>query len=162
MEASWQGRLQDETATHAFGQSLAQRAQPGDCVALVGEMGAGKTTLTRAMAEAFGVDIRQQFGSPTYTYANEYAGERGTMVHIDLYRVDTEQSAMALGLDDTLLRRDAFIVVEWADKAPSLIPPHALWCRLVAHPDTMTQRQWRARGARLTGERLLGMAGTPS
>lgn len=149
-------------ATQSFGQALAKRAQAGDCLALVGDMGAGKTTLTRAVAEAYGVDIRQQFGSPTYTYANEYGGSRGTMVHIDLYRIDDENTAIALGLDDALLRRDAFIVVEWADKAPSLMPPHALWCRLTADGDELTQRVWRARGPRATGDRLLGEAGVPS
>lgn len=162
MQATWQGQWQHEADTAAFGRALAKQANAGDCLALIGEMGAGKTTLTRAIAESFGVDIRQQFGSPTYTYANEYQGHAATMVHIDLYRVPDEPTAITLGLGETLARDDAFVVVEWADKLVPLLPRSTLWLRIQADWQEGGGRTWRAKGPASVGERLLGRRGEPS
>lgn len=117
-------------ATRKLGKSLAQRLKSGDVLALVGELGAGKTTLTQAIARGLGVRDRGEVLSPTYSLVNEHPLASGTLVHIDLYRLSDVESAVALGLGEQLNRRDAVVIVEWADRFPELIPAHASWLTL--------------------------------
>jgi tRNA threonylcarbamoyladenosine biosynthesis protein TsaE len=117
-------------ATRKLAKSLAQRLQAGDVLALVGGLGAGKTTLTQLLSRELGVTDPEEVLSPTYTLVNEHAFVGGALVHIDLYRLSDAESAIALGIGEALDRRDAIVVVEWADRFPGLIPEHALWLSL--------------------------------
>jgi len=117
-------------ATRALGRALALRLAPGSVVALHGDLGAGKTHLVKGIAEGFGgrtVDVT----SPTFTLVHEYATEP-PLVHADLYRVEDEAEAGALGLDEWIAAGDAVVVVEWPDRAPGLWPADTLHLH-VAH-----------------------------
>ena len=102
-------RSPDETATLA--RRIATLLAPGDVVLLAGDLGAGKTTFARGLGA--GLDVAEPVLSPTFTLAREYQG-RLRMVHVDVYRLDTVQELIDLGLED-LADADAVTVVEWGD-----------------------------------------------
>ena len=101
-----------ETITHsaeetiAFGRKLAAELSPPLVVLLRGDLGAGKTTLVKGIAEGFGAARAEEVTSPTFTLVHEYRGPNTTLYHIDLYRIDTERELETLGLDDLLAQRD--------------------------------------------------------
>src|SRR5271169_5289309 len=112
-----------ETITHsaeetiAFGQSLAAELSPPLIVLLRGDLGAGKTTLVKGIAEGFEAARAEDVTSPTFTLVHEYRGPRVTLYHIDLYRIDTERDLETLGLDD-LLAPNCILLIEWGEKFP--------------------------------------------
>jgi len=99
--------------TQAIGRVLGARAQPGDVVLLVGELGAGKTCLAQGILWGLGVDEFAR--SPTFVMINEYEGSL-PLYHIDLYRIDAEGEAADLGLDE-YLSGDGICVVEWPERS---------------------------------------------
>jgi tRNA threonylcarbamoyladenosine biosynthesis protein TsaE len=110
-----------ETITHsaqetiAFGRSLAAELPPPLIVLLRGDLGAGKTTLVKGIAEGFEAARAENVTSPTFTLIHEYRGPRVTLYHIDLYRIDTERDLETLGLDD-LLAPNCILLIEWGEK----------------------------------------------
>ena len=112
-----------QTATHsaeetiAFGRSLAAELSPPLVVLLRGDLGAGKTTLVKGIAEGFEAARAEDVTSPTFTLIHEYRGPRVTLYHIDLYRIDTERDLETLGLDD-LLAPNCILLIEWGEKFP--------------------------------------------
>lgn len=115
-------------ATKKYAKAVARSLGPGAVLAIVGDLGAGKTTFVQALARALDVVEPSEVLSPTYTLVNEYALEDGgILAHLDMYRLVDVGSAIALGLDEQLHRRDAIVVVEWADRFPELLPKHAVW-----------------------------------
>ena len=111
----------DETV--ALGRRLAERLGPGDCVAVVGELGAGKTVLVRGVATGLGVADEREVVSPTYVLVHEYAG-RTPVYHVDLYRMKDAAAEMGdLGMAEMLA--DGVVLIEWADRAADALPrPH--------------------------------------
>lgn len=109
----------------AFGQSVG----PGTVLALVGELGAGKTTFVQGLAAGLRIPDLRQVLSPTFTLVNEYGGGRLPLVHLDFYRLAGVEAGIALGLEEQTARQDAVVAVEWADRAPALIPNDAVWLR---------------------------------
>jgi tRNA threonylcarbamoyladenosine biosynthesis protein TsaE len=109
-------------ATQAAGKQLGATLTVGDCIALVGELGAGKTMFVRGLAEGLGCDV-QLVSSPTYVLCQEYPG-RLPLFHIDLYRMSDAAAELAdLGIEDMLA--EGVVVIEWADRAPDAMPqPH--------------------------------------
>jgi tRNA threonylcarbamoyladenosine biosynthesis protein TsaE len=105
--------------TIAYGRSLAAELSPPLVVLLRGDLGAGKTTLVKGIAEGFEAARAEDVTSPTFTLIHEYRGERATLYHIDLYRIDTQRELDTLGLDD-LLAPNCILLVEWGDKFPGL------------------------------------------
>lgn len=105
--------LPDEAATVRAGRALARHVQSADAIALVGDLGAGKTTLVAALVDALGGGTAS---SPTFSLVNEYPGGRLRVWHVDLYRVEREAELPELGLDDVIGDRRGIVVVEWADK----------------------------------------------
>lgn len=93
-------------------------------IALFGDLGAGKTCFVQGLALAAGFE--GSVTSPTYTLANEYTGKAVRIVHVDLYRVRSEEEAFRLGLEDYLDDAQAIVVIEWADRAEALLPAHTL------------------------------------
>ena len=93
--------------TIALGRSLAGMLTPPRLVVLRGDLGAGKTTLVKGIAEAFKAASAQEVTSPTFTLIHEYRGPQVTLYHIDLYRVDTPRQLETLGLED-LIADNAF------------------------------------------------------
>ncbi|MGA2965347.1 MAG: tRNA (adenosine(37)-N6)-threonylcarbamoyltransferase complex ATPase subunit type 1 TsaE [Terriglobales bacterium] len=114
-----------ETITHsaqetiAFGRKLASELSPPLIVLLRGDLGAGKTTLVKGIAEGFQAARADDVTSPTFTLVHEYGGPRTTLYHIDLYRIETQRQLETLGLDD-LLAPNTILLIEWGEKFPRL------------------------------------------
>ncbi len=103
--------------TIALGRTLAPILAPPKLVVLRGELGAGKTTLVKGIAEAFQAASEEDVTSPTFTLVHEYHGPAANLYHIDLYRIDTPRELETLGLDD-LAAGNSILLVEWGDKFP--------------------------------------------
>jgi len=101
--------------TIAFGRTLAGFLAPPKLVVLRGDLGAGKTTLVKGIAQAFDAAGEEDVTSPTFTLVHEYRGPRATLYHIDLYRVDTPRELETLGLDD-LMAENSILLIEWGEK----------------------------------------------
>ena len=106
--------------TIAFGRQLAGQLAPPKLVLLRGDLGAGKTTIVKGIAEAFDAASQDDVTSPTFTLIHEYRGPKVTVFHIDLYRIDTERELATLGLDD-YMREDAVLLIEWGEKFPRFL-----------------------------------------
>ncbi len=116
--------------TSAFGACLARCLQAGDVVALVGDLGAGKTTLSQSIGQSLGVT--DYMTSPTFAIANQYDLASGLFVHADLYRLDDEEALYDIGFEQYF--DDAnIVVIEWADKFRDWLNEQAddiLWIEL--------------------------------
>ncbi|MGA7629245.1 MAG: tRNA (adenosine(37)-N6)-threonylcarbamoyltransferase complex ATPase subunit type 1 TsaE [Terriglobales bacterium] len=112
---SWQTITHSAEETIAFGRTLAAELSPPLIVLLRGDLGAGKTTLVKGIAEGFDAARAEDVTSPTFTLIHEYRGPRATLYHIDLYRIDTNRELETLGLDD-LLAPNSILLIEWGEK----------------------------------------------
>ena len=101
--------------TIALGRSLAAALLPPKVVLLRGDLGAGKTTLVKGIAEGFQAASEEDVTSPTFTLVHEYRGPSASVFHIDLYRVDTPRQLETLGLDD-LMSGNSVLLIEWGEK----------------------------------------------
>jgi tRNA threonylcarbamoyladenosine biosynthesis protein TsaE len=108
-----------EEETRAVGKSLAAELQPDGVLLLSGDLGAGKTVLARGVSEGLGIDPGE-VQSPTFTLIREHQGSGGRLVHVDLYRLNPDESG-ALGLEE-LLAGPGVKVVEWAERLPFPVP----------------------------------------
>ncbi len=108
-------------STLSLGRRVGRRLAAGSVIALIGELGCGKTLLTRGICEGLGVPPRQ-VNSPTFVLVNEYRG-RLPVFHMDLYRLGNESDVVELGITDYLSRVESGVmIIEWAEKIPSLLP----------------------------------------
>ncbi len=113
------------TATFNFGKRLGKRLEVGSVIALIGELGCGKTLLTRGFCAGLGVPDRR-VNSPTFVLVNEYSG-KFPVFHMDLYRLGGIREGFEIGVLDYLARADSgVIIVEWAEKIISLLPENRL------------------------------------
>ena len=117
----------EPAATQLWGRRLGAHLSGGDVIALIGDLGAGKTTLTQAIARGMG--ILTPVTSPTFALAQEYAG-RTPLFHFDPYRLDSAEAMADIGFDE-YFERGGVIVVEWADKIAALLPEERLTLTLV-------------------------------
>jgi tRNA threonylcarbamoyladenosine biosynthesis protein TsaE len=101
-----------EAETEKLGEQFSAPLPDGTVVAMYGELGAGKTAFVRGMARGMGLNCR--VSSPTFTIANEYAGER-TLIHFDMYRLGSSDELFDIGWED-YLNRGAVCAVEWSEK----------------------------------------------
>lgn len=113
----------EETA--AIGRALGRVLRGGDCVALTGELGAGKTCLTQGIARGLGVPEAYVVTSPTFTLINEYPGQGTRLVHMDMYRLAGTAELTDMGFDEYLRGKDV-MVIEWAEKIKEALPKEAL------------------------------------
>jgi tRNA threonylcarbamoyladenosine biosynthesis protein TsaE len=104
-----------EEETIALGRTLAASLAPPKLVVLRGELGAGKTTLIKGIAEGFRAASEEDVTSPTFTLVHEYRGPEAVVYHIDLYRVDTARELETLGIDD-LISENSVLLIEWGEK----------------------------------------------
>jgi tRNA threonylcarbamoyladenosine biosynthesis protein TsaE len=142
-------------ATRAIGRALGTHAPPGTVLALVGELGAGKTQLAKGVADGLGV--RSVVNSPTFVLMNEHDG-RLRLFHVDAYRLGDPEEAVAAGLLDER-QADGVLVIEWADRLHGWLPDERLEIRLDAsRSDPLLRRlRWTAHGPaheRLAAEAL--------
>ena len=137
----------NEAETEALGAALGRLLQAGDALALVGDLGAGKTCLARGVAAGLGV--REPVTSPTFILVAEYATARGfPLYHADCYRLERAAAeAQAIGLDELLLG-DGVAIVEWAERIEPLLPPDHLRITLTALDDSRRRLTFEPQGAR--------------
>jgi tRNA threonylcarbamoyladenosine biosynthesis protein TsaE len=116
--------LPDVVATQVFGRRLGQRLWPGAVVALVGELGAGKTQLVRAIAEGLDIADSRIVTSPTFVLVQEYPA-RLPIYHFDAYRLNTEAEFADLGVYE-YFESGGVCLIEWADRVPGCLPTEYL------------------------------------
>ncbi len=112
--------------TRALGEKLGHLLNRGDVVALMGQLGSGKTCMIQGICRGLGV--RAVVNSPSYTIVNEYAG-RCPVYHLDFYRLRGRNDLLALGFEEYLYG-DGVCLIEWAEKAEGLLPPRRYEVRL--------------------------------
>lgn len=119
--------IKNESETAAFGIELGKRACPGTVIALTGDLGAGKTTLTKAIAQGLG--ISDMITSPTFNIVKEYDGSRLPLYHFDVYRIGDADEMYELGYEEYFYG-NGVCVVEWADLIEDLLPENAVRIQL--------------------------------
>ena len=127
--------LASRRETESFGMAIGRLLQGGQVLALLGELGAGKTTLVRGLVAGLEAPA-SSVSSPTFTLVHEYSG-RLRFMHLDLYRLRTADEAESIGLSECF-DDDAVTAIEWADRFPSLLPADRLIIRLT-HQSTTTR-----------------------
>lgn len=103
--------------TIALGRELASLLSPPKLAVLTGDLGAGKTTLVKGIAQGFQAASEEDVTSPTFTLIHEYRGPAAAVYHIDLYRIDTPRELDTLALDD-LITDNSVLLIEWGEKFP--------------------------------------------
>jgi tRNA threonylcarbamoyladenosine biosynthesis protein TsaE len=115
-----------EEETISLGEQIARELPRKAVVLLIGNLGAGKTTLAKGIAHGLGAVAAEEVSSPTFTLIHEY-GER--VYHVDLYRLDTAAEVATLGLDE-IFDREAVVLIEWGERFPELMPADRIEIRL--------------------------------
>jgi tRNA threonylcarbamoyladenosine biosynthesis protein TsaE len=118
---------QSAEETHGFGRRLARQLRPGDCLLLVGDLGAGKTTLVQGIAEGLGIEPREIL-SPTFVLIREHEG-RIALYHVDAYRIENPEEWIEVGLAE-YFQRAGIVVIEWGQKVKAYAPPDAVEIQL--------------------------------
>ncbi|MDO8902069.1 MAG: tRNA (adenosine(37)-N6)-threonylcarbamoyltransferase complex ATPase subunit type 1 TsaE [Phenylobacterium sp.] len=116
-------RLADEAATARLGAALAEVLSAGEAICLTGPLGAGKSTLARALIRAR-TTPDEDVPSPTFTLVQFYEGDGMTLAHFDLYRLTSPDEAYEIGLDEAL--EDGAAIIEWPQRLEGRLPPHRL------------------------------------
>ncbi len=116
-----------EKETKALGQKIGENAKPNDVICIIGDLGVGKTIISKGIAEGLG--IRENITSPTFTIVNEYETGRLGLYHFDTYRISDEDEMYEIGFDE-YINKGGICVIEWADTIRNLIPEHATWIQI--------------------------------
>ncbi len=125
----------------ALGRRLAASLPKKACLLLIGNLGAGKTTLAKGILSGLGLAEPEEVSSPTFTLIHEYGN--GRAYHIDLYRLDTAAQLATLGLDE-IFDREAVVLVEWGERFPALMPPGRMeiHLRTIAEDEREIEVSW--------------------
>lgn len=107
--------------TIAAGRAICELLSAGQMIVLRGDLGAGKTTLVKGIAEGFKAALQEDVTSPTFTLVHEYRGPEVTLFHIDLYRIDTERELLTLGIDDLRAEPGSILLIEWGEKFDEIV-----------------------------------------
>jgi tRNA threonylcarbamoyladenosine biosynthesis protein TsaE len=141
-------RLADEAATARLGAAIAAKLQPREAVCLTGPLGAGKSTLARALVRAL-TTPDEEVPSPTFTLVQFYEGPRLRVAHFDLYRLSNPDEAYEIGLDEAL--EDGAAVIEWPERLEGRLPADRLDVEIGLLEDGRSARltphgAWKGRG----------------
>jgi tRNA threonylcarbamoyladenosine biosynthesis protein TsaE len=138
---------QDESDTERLGRALAEVLQPGTVIALVGTLGAGKTRLVQAVANALGV-APGNVTSPTFVLVNEYKGGRVPIYHFDTYRLKDEHEFLDLGPDE-YFDSNGLVFIEWADRVAEFLPDERIEIEVEVTGETQRRISIRGTSPRL-------------
>jgi tRNA threonylcarbamoyladenosine biosynthesis protein TsaE len=125
-------RSSSEPETIALGERLARELPRKGTVLLIGNLGAGKTTLAKGIVNGLDAAPPDEVSSPTYTLIHEYGN--GRVYHIDLYRLEELREVATLGLDE-IFDRDAIVLIEWGERFPEMLPRERTEIRIRALSD---------------------------
>lgn len=113
-------RLDNENSTVKLGEIIANTIPQGIIIALTGELGSGKTTLSQSIIKnIMNID---DVSSPTFNIVNEYRDNNYTIYHFDFYRLEDENELFGIGFDDYLSDKKSIMLIEWADKFMDMLP----------------------------------------
>ncbi len=129
-------RSTSEAMTIELGRRMGAALQAGDCLALSGELGAGKTRFVQGLAQGLGIDPRE-VSSPTFVLCHVYQG-RATLLHVDAYRLGSAHEFEELGILEQLAT-GAIVVIEWGERVAAALPPECL--HVVLTETTPTERE---------------------
>ncbi len=118
-------RTNSEGETRRLGEIIGRNLDQGDFVALIGDLGSGKTCMTKGMAKSLGVSDQYEITSPTFTIINEYPGIV-TFWHVDAYRLESSRDMIDAGFED-FFSSAGVVVIEWAEKILDILPPNTLF-----------------------------------
>ncbi|MBR4554089.1 MAG: tRNA (adenosine(37)-N6)-threonylcarbamoyltransferase complex ATPase subunit type 1 TsaE [Ruminococcus sp.] len=113
--------------TTALGRMIGERLRGGECIAYMGGLGAGKTTMTRGIAIGMGLD--DEVTSPTFALVNEYRGEKLSLCHFDMYRITSAEDLETTGFYD-YMDEDTVLAVEWSENIADALPPDTVFITL--------------------------------
>ncbi len=149
-------RTKSEEETIALGEEIGRSLGRRAVVLLIGELGAGKTTIAKGIVKGLRAAAPEDVASPTFTLIHEF-GEDPKVYHIDLYRLERASEVLSLGLDD-LLDHDAILLVEWGERFPDLWPAQRVEIRLRSVHETVREVRidWATRGPGDKGTRRQG------
>ena len=128
----------DPLETCKIGEILGQRLRGGDCVALIGELGSGKTCLAQGIARGIGIPDGFTVTSPTFTIINEYPSHPISLYHMDVYRLQGLSDLEEMGLEE-YLSGTGVLVIEWAERIIEALPEEAVYIR-ITYVDEFTRR----------------------
>ncbi|MGI9071651.1 MAG: tRNA (adenosine(37)-N6)-threonylcarbamoyltransferase complex ATPase subunit type 1 TsaE [Bryobacteraceae bacterium] len=128
MNSGLEFETHSDEETQALGRHLAKMLPDRGIILLIGELGAGKTTLAKGIVEGRGIASAQDVSSPTFTLIHEYGQPVGAY-HVDLYRLNRLDEARRLGLED-LFEQPALVLLEWGERFPELLPDQRIEIRL--------------------------------
>ena len=131
--------INNEQDTEAFGMELASTLEPGDIVALIGDLGTGKTTLTKYIAKGLGVT--ENIDSPTFNIVKEHKSGRLPLFHFDVYRLSSGDELMDIGAEEYFYS-NGVCIIEWADIVADVVPDNAKVI-LIEYGDKQGERIYR-------------------
>jgi len=148
LPAEGEFRLDDEAATGRLGAAIAAELKAGEAICLTGPLGAGKSTLARALIRALTTPA-EDVPSPTFTLVQFYEGPAFALAHFDLYRLNRADEAHEIGLDEAL--EDGAVVIEWPERLEGHLPPDRLDIEIVIDGEARRARltpvgAWEGRG----------------
>ena len=151
------GRVEYSTSsaeeTVEVGRKLASEIPESAVVLLIGNLGAGKTTLAQGIISGRGAAEREDVASPTFTLIHEYGGENAPVYHIDLYRLDEAREVEALGLDE-IFNGGALVLIEWGERFPALMPRPRYEIRLTPTGEDESDEEVTTGTRRITVDRI--------
>jgi len=150
--SAWTVETNSPEETVALGRAIGRSAQAGDILALVGELGSGKTHLAKGIAEGLGAARARDVTSPSFVLCREYLGGRLPFYHLDAYRLSGARDLDAIGAEE-MLCGEGVSALEWADRAPGVLPKDHLEVRFEVTGDSARRLTLTPRGPR--AERLL-------
>ena len=136
-------RTTSANETRTLGERLASSLRPGDVLLLLGDMGVGKSELTRGIARGLG--IQGPVASPTFTILQVYDEGYIPLYHFDWYRLESADELYEMGMDE-YLGGDGIAIIEWPSQCPEAIPPFRLEITLTPLADTVREITWRGVG----------------
>ncbi|HEX5229181.1 MAG TPA: tRNA (adenosine(37)-N6)-threonylcarbamoyltransferase complex ATPase subunit type 1 TsaE [Bryobacteraceae bacterium] len=137
-----------EEETIALGEQIAAQLPPRAVVLLIGNLGAGKTTLAKGIVKGLGAARPEDVSSPTFTLIHEYGP---SVYHIDLYRLDTPAQVATLGLEEIFDRR-AVVLIEWGERFPELMPADRIEIRLRSDGENSREIELKMQAGEYNGD----------